>query len=394
MNPETRFSGHWIVALQGMGKTNCLLHMLSSDLQKDASVITMDAKGELTKALRSLNLGDRLVLFDPREPFAINPLDVPRNDIKRAVNLLEYIFSGLLDAQATAKQTGFLRSILRAVILAVPNPTLSTVQDVISNGPQKYKNEIRNLPPDLQDLFGSEWKTYENTREELKWRLRLLMENDIVRNIFNAPQTRFDLATDIMDAGKVFVCDNSMGLLHEDGAAFVGRFLLAQIWSAAMSRLSESNPKPVYVYIDEAHRVINNKIAQIIDECRSARIALILAHQRSSQIEDKSILGALENCAIKMANVDPEAPYFSRLLHIPEERMNTLRKGQFATHVRDEGSYIAEIPLASLPFPTMTASEQAAFREHMKSHYGPEPPPPPPPDSRKSSDSDAATGWS
>jgi type IV secretory pathway VirB4 component len=94
MNQETRFSGHWIVAQQGMGKTTLLLNMLASDLRKDASIIIMDAKGDLINATKHLDLGERLIVLD-EEPFAINPLDVPKTDVRRAVNFLEYIFDSI-----------------------------------------------------------------------------------------------------------------------------------------------------------------------------------------------------------------------------------------------------------------------------------------------------------
>src|SRR5262249_58641365 len=127
-NPETRFSGQWIVAAQGTGKTNLLLHMLASDLKKDASIIIMDSKGDLSTPIRNLCLGNRLVLLDARQPFAINPLDVPRADPKRAVNHLEYIFGALLEANVTPMQKSLLRSILRAVVIGFPQPTLQPIQ--------------------------------------------------------------------------------------------------------------------------------------------------------------------------------------------------------------------------------------------------------------------------
>src|SRR6266702_2532683 len=124
MNQETRFSGHWIVAQQGKGKTNLLLHMLASDIQKDCSIIIMDSKGELTAPIRNLALyHDALIVLDPNQPFAINPLDVPKTDIIRAINNLEYIFGAILEATATPMQKALLRTILRAVIIAFPNPT-------------------------------------------------------------------------------------------------------------------------------------------------------------------------------------------------------------------------------------------------------------------------------
>ena len=383
MNPETRFSGHWIVGQQGMGKTTLLLNMLAADLRKDASIIIMDAKGDLTNATKHLNLGERLIVLD-EEPFAINPLDVPKTDVRRAVNFLEYIFGSLLDANVTPKQKSLVRSVLRAVIVGFPNPTLHLVRNIISLSPielRRYQSNINQLPPDLQDFFNLEWKDYDTTRNELKWRMRLLLENDLIQRMFGATETRFRLS-EAMDTGAVVVINNSIANLHEDGSAFIGRFFLAQIWSAAVARQSRphASKKPVYVYVDEAHRIIDAKVAQIIDECRSQNIALILAHQRKGQIDDSNILSALETCAIKMANVGAaETPYFSKLLHVPEERME-LKKFHFATHIREEGSSITYSPPSPLPFPTMTDDQQRCFRERMHSTYGMKTHEPPPGD--------------
>src|SRR5947208_4826475 len=98
-----------------------------------------------------------------------------------------------------------------------------------------------------------------------------------------------------MYRGDVLVINNAQEHLHEDGSAFLGRFFIAQIWAAATARNSRpmSHRKPVYVYLDEAQIMIDSKIAEIIDQCRSAKIALILSHQRQSQIKDSNIIGAL-----------------------------------------------------------------------------------------------------
>src|SRR5262249_30259213 len=158
------------------------------------------------------------------------------------------------------------RTILRAVVIGFPEPTLQTIQDIITNGPEGYRQHIAQLPPDLQEFFNNEWKDYDRTRGELKWRMRYLLENDLMRRMFSAPRTRFNIA-ESMDRGDVFVIDNSIQHLHEDGSAFLGRFFLAQIWAAAMARQSRprSKKKPVYVYIDECHQVIHKDatIAQI-----------------------------------------------------------------------------------------------------------------------------------
>jgi len=64
---ETRFSGHWIWASQGKGKTTLLTAMALQDFDKDAAVIIIDSKGELIEAVGTLKqYEDRYVVIDPR----------------------------------------------------------------------------------------------------------------------------------------------------------------------------------------------------------------------------------------------------------------------------------------------------------------------------------------
>ncbi|QHP67431.1 hypothetical protein EI171_08315 [Bradyrhizobium sp. LCT2] len=376
---EARFSGHWIVAGQGLGKSNLLLHMISEDIPTDASVIVVDPKGDLTNSIRNLALGNLLVTLDPTfVPFAINPLDVPKTDTKRAVDQIEYIFGAILGTGITPKQQALLRSLLRACILCIPNATLLTVQDLLIRGPESQRSHFQSLPPDLQYLFDTSknggWSTYDSTRNELNWRVQLLLEIDIIRTMFSAPKTRFNIA-ESMDDGDIVLIDNSWDKLHIEGSKFLGRYIMAQIWAAATARSSRPRheKRPVYVYVDEADTIIDSTVAEIIFRCRSQNIGLILAHQSSSQIKDPAVLSALESCAIKMVNVDAEAKYFSKLLHIPEERMNMLPRGQFAMHVRGEQPEIVEIPHAESPLRAMSPGERHEHRERMQLLYGVEP---------------------
>ncbi|MGY3406130.1 hypothetical protein ACVWZV_002243 [Bradyrhizobium sp. GM5.1] len=207
----------------------------------------------------------------------------------------------------------------------------------------------------------------------MQWRLRGLFNKTFVKKMLSAQKTRFDIGK-AMDRGKIVVIDNSQAKCTPEGCGFIGRLFVSLIWSAGTARhlLPDHLKKPTFVYIDEAHQVIkkDQKIAAIIDELRSAKVGLILAHQRVQQIEDPNVRSALEACAIKMANVDAEAPYFSKLLRVPEERMDNLRKGQFAMHIRGEGGSIVQVPIATLPFPTMNASEKSAHRQYLQKLYG------------------------
>jgi hypothetical protein len=377
---ETRFSGHWCIAPPGRGKTTLLHAMIVDDLAKDAAIVLMDSKGDLIEPIKNLAaIKDRLLLIEPNPDFAfaLNPLDVGKTNPMHAVTLIEYIMAGLLDAKFTALQSALFRNVIPAIIEAMPNPTLDTFKQVMVKGlPPEV---LSKLNPHAKDFFtdrdtGFNSKTYESTRKEVVWRLDYLLTNPVLRSMFSATQTKLEM-TNEMDAGKVIINNNSKAILGDEGAEFFGRFFIALILRAAQQRAGtpHASKKPCYVYIDECQSVISKdaKIPTLIDECRSQKIALILAHQRTAQLSPP-VLDAVANCAIRMANSDDEAKYLSAKLRMETEVLQSLPRGTFGTFVRDLTPtgiqlQVRKVDLDSLP--KMTGAELAAIREDMRASF-------------------------
>jgi len=380
---ETRFSGHWIIAPPGRGKTTLLHALVIDDLEKDAAVVLIDSKGDLIEPIKKLkSIQDRLLLIepDPDSAFALNPLDVAHASIVQVVSLIEYIMAGLLDAKFTALQSTLFRNVVPAIIEALPNPTLDTFKEVMVKG----LPTLENVNPHARQFFenretGFHSKTYESTRKEVVWRLDYLLTNPTLRSMFSASHTKLDMGKE-MDAGRVVIINNSKAILGDEGAEFFGRFFVALIARAAQQRAGKpaATKKPCYVYIDECQSVIarDTRIPVLLDECRSQKIALILSHQRTAQLTPP-VLDAVANCAIRMANSDDEARYLSDKLRMTTDELRSLPLGTFGTFVRDltpSGIQlkVSKIDLDSLPI--MTDEELLAIRERMRSDFSSSPP--------------------
>jgi hypothetical protein len=380
--PETRFSGHWILSPPGRGKTTLLHAMVMEDLRiPGACLILMDSKGDLIAPIRNLAaIKDRLVIIDPdpQNPVAINPLDIDRTEVNQTVDLLEYLFASLLEFKMTAMQTTLFRSVLRALVIAFPNPTLETFRDLLTNGYGKYAQYIESLPPDLRDFFENEFneKNYADRRREVLQRLRLLLDNETMRGMLTAETTRFRMSA-AMDTGKVVIINNSKARLGDQGAEFFGRFFITQVLAAAQQRsLRNSGQKPpVYFYIDECQNVIarDEKIPTILDECRSQNIALIMAHQQTKQIASENVLDALSNCAIRLANSDEEARYLAPRLRGSADFLQSLGRGQFAAFVRDLTPGAVAVTVNRVDFSdhaVLSTSERKDLAERIRAEYG------------------------
>jgi len=378
-----RFAGHWVIAPPGRGKTTLLHAMVADDLRKDASIILMDSKGDFIEPFRDLKeLEDRLILIDPdpQHPISINPLDIPRTDLSQAIDLLEYLFASLLEFKLTPTQTMLFRSVLRLLVTEIPNPTLEIFRDLLANGCKKYERYVDKLAPDLREFFRTDYddENFRARRREVLQRLRLLLDNDTMHAMLLSVHTRFFI-DEALDSGKVVIINNSKSRLGEQGAEFFGRFFIAQILAAAQRRTlrKASQKKPVYFYIDEAHNVISRdeRIPTILDECRSQNIALILAHQRTSQITSPNVLSALQNCAVRFANSDEEARSLAHSLRAPADFLQSLDIGQFAAYVRDvtKSAVAVDVPKPDFAkYQRLSLAEQAQLRARMTEQYGPQ----------------------
>jgi hypothetical protein len=366
--PDERwFEGAWIVAAQGRGKTNLLRH-LALNLPRDASYIFMDAKGELIDSLSHLKeYKDRLVILEPDEkhPLAINPLDIEG----QSVELLEYIFSALLEARMTPNQSTLFRLTL-LLCTQIPNATLETFREIMQHGWKKYEKEMRTLKKRDQDFFEFEWdsKLYKERRPEVLSRLRTLMASPSLDQILSAQKTKLYMGR-LMDAGKIILINNSYDRLGEQGAEFFGRLFIALVWAAARARtrLADHHKRPVYFFIDEAHFSIarDTNVATILDQCRAQKIAMIFAHQRIDQIKDGDVKSALTNCAIKFANSTGDAPELASRLETTPEFIKAQTRGSFACYVVDTtaNAVSLSVPFVDMDqYPKMTSAEFLAVQ--------------------------------
>jgi hypothetical protein len=329
---ENRFEGTWIVAPPRRGKTN-LLHNLVAEDMKRGTVICIDSKGDLINPMRGLPC----TIIDPRN-VTINPLKLSTQT--HSVAFVEYIFGALLATEMTAKQKTLFSEVLH-LLSVIPDATMETFRDILTNGTAPYRGHIGKLKKMGQDFFAPKGEfdgpLYRETKTEVLWRLRNMLRNDYFYKMFTSPKTNIDFAK-LMDSRGLIIIDNSKALLGEENQEFFARLFIAMIWMCAVQRshLKPDQKVPVFVYIDECHTVIkrDDKIATILDECRSQKIALILAHQRIKQIESENVLDALTNCGIKIANSDADAPALAPRLHTEPDKLR-LPQGSFALFARD-----------------------------------------------------------
>ena len=91
-----------------------------------------------------------------------------------------------------------------------------------------------------------------------------------------------------MDEKKILLVNLSKGRLGDINANLIGLVLVGKIQMAALSRVDMFG-KPMndfYLYIDEFQNVTTDSITSILSEARKYRLALNIAHQYITQLEE------------------------------------------------------------------------------------------------------------
>ena len=97
---------------------------------------------------------------------------------------------------------------------------------------------------------------------------------------------------EIMNKGKILLCNLSKGKIGEDNSKVLGIVMMAKLQLASLkrARLPVEQRKDFYLYVDEFQNFATESFAQILSEARKYKLGAILAHQTTSQLEDKSLV--------------------------------------------------------------------------------------------------------
>ena len=118
------------------------------------------------------------------------------------------------------------------------------------------------------------------------------------RQILEQPKSTIDF-DEIINDGKILICNFSKGLLGEDTSELFGITVLAKLQLASLrrARLEQSKRRPFYLYVDEFQNFATTSFVQMLSEARKYKLFLTMAEQSTSQQSDQQMV------SIIMANV-------------------------------------------------------------------------------------------
>lgn len=373
--------GHMhVVGGTGAGKTTLLERLIRYDIASDdpPSIVVIDPHADLIQKLSKEKLGieDRVIIIDPRDvqhPPALNVFAVNRERLAQydeatreqvtagVIQTFDYLFSGLFGADLTAKQGVFFRYVAR-LMLALPD-TLgrnATILDMLRLMEEPPKGESYAVPPEYQEAVASlpdiprnfferdfSSKTFQQTKEQIRYRLQAIIENPTLARLFTAEDAKLDLFTEI-NRGSIILVDTAKDFLKGSSSHF-GRIFVSLVLQAVMERaaIHPSKRKDTFFIIDEAASVFDTNIDDLLTEARKYRCGLVLAHQYLDQASHSLRASLAANTIIKFASglsagdaraMAPEMRTTADLI-LDQPRL------QFAAHIRHVTPSAVSIPI-------------------------------------------------
>ena len=304
----------YIVGGTGNGKTTMLLYGIEQDIRHGKGLAIIDPHGDLAESILGYIPKKRLadvIYFNPDDvayPMGLNLLELPKglsgDELIREKDLITETVISVFRKIFSEDDSGGHRIeyILRNTIqtaLTMEDATIFTIFRLLTNSKYRQKAVASLDDQDLKDFWENEMgKAGEFQRIKMSAGItakvgRFLFSGSAKR-ILGQPQSTIDF-DDIINSGKILICNFSKGLLGEDTASLFGITVLAKLQIATLrrARLQPEQRQPFYLYVDEFQNFATMSFVQMLSEARKYKLFLQMAEQSTSQQAEQRIVNII-----------------------------------------------------------------------------------------------------
>jgi hypothetical protein len=301
----------YIIGGTGNGKTTMLQYAVVQDMQNGKGIAVVDPHGDMAETLLRHVPEHRIkdvVYFNPDDitrPIGMNLLEIPKglteDEEIREKDLVTEALISVFRKIFSEEDTGGHRIeyVLRNAIqtaLTVENATIFTVFELLNNPTYRTKVVAKLDNKDLVNF----WKHELGKAGEMqKVKMAAGITAKIGRFLFSAsakrvleqPKSSINFE-EIIDGGKILICNFSKGLIGEDTSELFGITVLAKLQLASLrrARIKQSGRKPFYLYVDEFQNFATQSFVQMLSESRKYKLFLTMAEQSTSQQKDQQMV--------------------------------------------------------------------------------------------------------
>jgi hypothetical protein len=304
----------YVIGGTGNGKTTMLQYAIVQDMYSGKGVAVIDPHGDMAETLLRHIPEERLnevIYFNPDDlhyPIGLNLLELQPGlsgkELLREKELITESVVSIFRKIFSDEDTGGHRIeyVLRCTIqtaLTIPDATLFTVFALL-NDPDYRKKIVKTLKDENLTNF---WKNELGKAGEFQ-RVKMAagITAKIGRFLFSAsakqileqPKSTIDF-DEVINSGKILICNFSKGLLGEDTSGLFGITILAKLQLATLrrARIQQDERRPFYVYVDEFQNFATASFEQMLSESRKYKLYLTMAEQSTSQQKDQQMVNVI-----------------------------------------------------------------------------------------------------
>lgn len=307
----------YVIGQTGTGKSTVLKSMILDDIHNGRGVCAIDPHGDL--------INDVLAQIPPHRRDDVIVVDPTQSDAPVGLNLFEYenqeereiaiqLFQKTIELIEYARGTKpeymgpvfwqHLRNNAYWVTQDANDP--GTIIELYNMYAIKDYHK-RWEPFDSQDSKLSNWHNVlktnsyhrqgddgHSTFSYFSSKFEDFIFDTRLRMIFGQKQSTFNFF-EAMNTQKIVLINLSRGLLSEIASAFMGGVIMAKLQQAALKRaaLPAEARRLFAIYVDEFQNYTSDSFISLLSESRKYGIALTLANQFLSQIENPKIISAI-----------------------------------------------------------------------------------------------------
>lgn len=384
---EDRLKHMYIVGKTGTGKSTLLENMAIDDIRKGHGVAILDPHGDMVKHIMEYIPKKRIpdvCFFNPSDPeyaYPLNILDIPnRAQRELMVSGIIAIFYKLYGNSWGPRLEYILRNVLFTLV-HVDGATLNDILTLLLDKNYRKKVVEQLEDPVLIQFWEKEFermdpKLQNEAISPILNKVGQFVTSPIIRNIIGHSRSKVKI-DEIMNSGKILLCDLSQGKIGEDNATLLGSMLITQIQIAAMNRafLDERDRRPFYLYVDEFQNFATSSFIKILSEARKYKLALTMANQYINQIDPTIInailgnIGTLVTLAVGAQDSQILSNEFGQTEVTPED-LSTLERFQMITRMSIDFETVQPFQAFSLPLPKNVSGHYDKIVESSRQRFG------------------------
>lgn len=315
LTEEERQTHMYILGRTGSGKTTVMFSMAKHDIKEGRGLAFIDPHGDVAEDLLATIPLDRkndLIYVNPidlKYPIGINLLELTKGldeddaELEKEVvaegviSLFRKVFSK--DETTNAHRIEYILRNTIYTAFTIEGCTLFTISKILTN-PTFRKQVVSKLKDeDLIDFWKYEFGKagdYQVVKmtQGVTAKVGRFMRSPTAKRILEQSKSTINF-DDIINNGKILICNFSQGKLGEDTSRLLGTTILTKLQQAALKRayIPQSKRKIFYLFVDEFQTFATQAFTKMVTEGRKYKMPLIIAEQSTSQQHDRDITNTI-----------------------------------------------------------------------------------------------------